>query len=106
MCLTAKIWFLAAMARAEHGSTLKTDAPLPFPRVIAHRGYKSAFPENTMAAFRGAVGSGADGIEADLHLSKDGTVVLSHVSGRQSSPIDMIHHRYFFPISRAPTCYI
>ena len=48
--------------------------------MIAHRGYKSAFPENTMAAFRGAVGVGADGIETDLHLSKDGVVVLLHVS--------------------------
>lgn len=32
-----------------------------------------------MAAFRSAVEIGAHGIETDLHLSKDGVVVLSHV---------------------------
>ncbi|KAI1773459.1 PLC-like phosphodiesterase [Hypoxylon cercidicola] len=31
-----------------------------------------------MAAFRGAVDVGADAIETDLHLSRDGVVVLSH----------------------------
>jgi hypothetical protein len=50
------------------------------PQAIAHRGYKAAFPENTMAAFRSAVEIGAHAIETDLHLSKDGVVVLSHVS--------------------------
>jgi phosphatidylglycerol phospholipase C len=32
-----------------------------------------------MGAFRGAVEVGADAIETDIHLSKDGVVVLSHV---------------------------
>jgi glycerophosphoryl diester phosphodiesterase len=67
------------MARDGH-SYFKPHPLRPFPQVIAHRGYKSAFPENTMAAFRGAVEVGADGIETDLHLSKDGEVVLLHVS--------------------------
>jgi glycerophosphoryl diester phosphodiesterase len=49
------------------------------PQTIAHRGYKAKFPENTMGAFRGAVEVGADAIETDIHLSKDGVVVLSHV---------------------------
>ncbi|KAK6222914.1 hypothetical protein LQW54_000725 [Pestalotiopsis sp. IQ-011] len=48
------------------------------PQAIAHRGYKVRFPENTLAAFRGAVDVGAHAIETDLHLSKDGVVVLSH----------------------------
>ncbi|KAI1407902.1 PLC-like phosphodiesterase [Hypoxylon sp. FL1857] len=52
--------------------------PVRLPQVIGHRGYKAAFPENTMSAFRGAVDVGAHAIEADLHLSKDGVVVLSH----------------------------
>jgi hypothetical protein len=50
-----------------------------FPQAIAHRGYKAANPENTMGAFKGAVDVGAHAIETDLHLSKDGVVVLSHV---------------------------
>jgi hypothetical protein len=50
------------------------------PQAIAHRGYKAAFPENTMAAFVGAVKVGAHALETDLHLTKDGVVVLSHVN--------------------------
>lgn len=49
------------------------------PQAIAHRGYKAAHPENTMGAFRGAVEVGAHAIETDIHISKDGVVVLSHV---------------------------
>jgi phosphatidylglycerol phospholipase C len=49
------------------------------PQAIAHRGYKVAFPENTMEAFKGAVKVGAHAIETDIHLTKDGVVVLSHV---------------------------
>ncbi|XXH03615.1 hypothetical protein Hte_010020 [Hypoxylon texense] len=43
-----------------------------------HRGYKAAAPENTMPAFRAAVACGAHAVETDLHLSRDGVVVLSH----------------------------
>lgn len=50
------------------------------PQAIAHRGYKAAFPENTMGAYKGAIEVGAHAIEIDLHLSKDGVVVCSHVS--------------------------
>lgn len=49
------------------------------PQAIAHRGYKAAFPENSMGAFQGAVDVGAHAIETDLHLTKDGVVVLVHV---------------------------
>lgn len=48
------------------------------PQAIAHRGYKAKFPENTMGAFKGAVDVGAEALETDIHLSKDGVVVLSH----------------------------
>ncbi len=49
------------------------------PQAIAHRGYKAKFPENSMGAFKGAVEVGAHAIETDVHLSRDGVVVLSHV---------------------------
>ncbi|CAF3568722.1 unnamed protein product [Fusarium graminearum] len=42
------------------------------PQAIAHRGAKVDWPENTMAAFRGAVADGAHAIETDVHLSSDG----------------------------------
>ncbi|KAK3075472.1 hypothetical protein LTR53_001180 [Teratosphaeriaceae sp. CCFEE 6253] len=48
------------------------------PQCIAHRGYKAKFPENSMAAFKGAVAAGAHALETDVHITKDEVVVLSH----------------------------
>ena len=45
---------------------------------IAHRGFRSRYPENTMLAFKKAVEAGCDGIEFDVHLSKDGEAVIIH----------------------------
>ena len=45
---------------------------------FAHRGFSGQFPENTMLAFEKAVEAGADGIELDVQLSKDGEVVVIH----------------------------
>lgn len=44
----------------------------------AHRGASQYAPENTMAAFTAAVDCGADGIELDIHLSRDGVPVVVH----------------------------
>lgn len=52
--------------------------PLPSPRIIAHRGASHDAPENTLAAFRLAWDQGADGIETDCRLTKDGEVVCLH----------------------------
>ena len=46
--------------------------------IYAHRGASGYVPENTLEAFRLAVEMGADGIELDVHLSKDGEVVVIH----------------------------
>jgi len=46
--------------------------------VIAHRGASGCYPENTISAFRAGVEAGADAIELDVHLSKDGEVVVMH----------------------------
>lgn len=47
-------------------------------RVIAHRGASAVQPENTAAAFDEAMTVGADGIELDLQLTRDGVVVVWH----------------------------
>jgi glycerophosphoryl diester phosphodiesterase len=47
-------------------------------RIIAHRGASGAAPENTLAAFRAALAAGADGVEFDVHLSRDGVPVVIH----------------------------
>lgn len=48
------------------------------PSIIAHRGASGLAPENTLPAFRGAIEAGADGIELDVHLTRDGHVVVHH----------------------------
>lgn len=55
--------------------------PFPLPRVWAHRGARSAAPENTMAAARAALAQGAYGWELDVHLTLDGQVVVTHDHG-------------------------
>lgn len=45
---------------------------------IAHRGASAERPENTIAAFEEALRQGCDGIELDLQLTLDGTVVVYH----------------------------
>ncbi len=46
--------------------------------MIAHRGDTVNFPENTIAAFESAFEKGADGIELDVHLDKNGNVIVVH----------------------------
>ncbi len=48
------------------------------PLVFAHRGGSALAPENTMDAFANGLSLGADGVELDVHLSRDGVVVVHH----------------------------
>lgn len=45
---------------------------------FAHRGFSSQYPENTMLAFKKAIEFGADGLETDVHFTKDKQVVMIH----------------------------
>jgi glycerophosphoryl diester phosphodiesterase len=47
-------------------------------QVFAHRGGAALRPENTIAAFDNGLSFGADGLEFDVHLSRDGVVVVHH----------------------------
>ena len=58
----------------------RSDPNIKFPQAVGHRGYNAKYPENTMCSFKAAVEVGAHGLETDVHISKDGVVVLSHVS--------------------------
>jgi glycerophosphoryl diester phosphodiesterase len=53
---------------------------MPAPLIIGHRGASAIAPENTMAAFREALAVGADGIEFDVRLTRDGVPVVIHDS--------------------------
>ncbi len=51
---------------------------LSIPLIIAHRGFSARYLENTLAAFQGALEIGTDMIEMDLHLTRDGELVVIH----------------------------
>ena len=48
------------------------------PRRVAHRGGAGLAPENTLAAFRLGLQHGADAVELDVHMSKDGALMVMH----------------------------
>lgn len=54
----------------EHAGTM--------PLIIAHRGDSANAPENTLASIRAAIKAGADGVEFDVRLARDGVPVVIH----------------------------
>jgi glycerophosphoryl diester phosphodiesterase len=62
------------MLRKGETRTISKDWPLNF----AHRGASARAPENTLEAFRLAMEAGAGGLELDVHLTRDGEVVVIH----------------------------
>lgn len=48
------------------------------PLVIGHRGASGIAPENTLAAFKEALGQGVNMVELDVHLTKDDQIVVCH----------------------------
>lgn len=54
---------------------------------IAHRGASADAPENTLAAFELAVEQGAQMIETDLHLSRDGEIPIYHDDQIEGTPV-------------------
>jgi glycerophosphoryl diester phosphodiesterase len=51
---------------------------MPSTILYAHRGASGELPENTVPAFRRALEVGANALETDVHLTRDGHVVVSH----------------------------
>ena len=70
VALLALAWVAAAAPALGQGA--------PTPRIAAHRGGSLLWPENSLLAFRSAIGLGADYVEFDVHLSRDGQVVVIH----------------------------
>src|SRR4051794_12752262 len=48
------------------------------PQVVAHRGASEVEAEHTLAAYRRAIDDGADGLECDVRLTRDGVLVCVH----------------------------
>jgi glycerophosphoryl diester phosphodiesterase len=75
--LLALALFTALAQQAAHAAPLNTlngQAPL----VVAHRGASGYLPEHTLAGYELAIKMGADYIEPDLQLTKDGYLVAMH----------------------------
>ena len=72
--LTAVLVLLPAASAAAKNPWIETGRPLN----IAHQGGEDEFPSNTMYAFRKALRAGADMLELDVGVTKDGKVVVLH----------------------------
>jgi len=48
------------------------------PECWGHRGASAALPENTLASFEAAIRDGAEGIETDVHVSRDNILIMFH----------------------------
>jgi glycerophosphoryl diester phosphodiesterase len=64
--------------------------------VIAHRGASGYRPEHTLSSYRLAIELGADYVEPDLVITKDGVLVARH-ENELSGTTDVAHHPEFAP---------
>ena len=70
-------------------------SPLSAIDIVAHRGASFDAPENTLAAERLAWAQHADAVETDIHLTKDGRIIVSHdkttkrTAGRDAAIVDL-----------------
>ena len=82
------------------------------PLVFAHRGGADALPEHTLAAYLRALDEGADGVECDVRLSRDGHLVCVHdrrldrtsngtgrVSGKTLAELEELDYASWHPAS-------
>jgi glycerophosphoryl diester phosphodiesterase len=66
--------FVALILRKGNKRTVRDEWPVN----LAHRGASALAPENTIEAFRVAVEAGAGGLELDVHMTRDGHIVVIH----------------------------
>lgn len=59
-------------------SDILEEKPSKKVEIIAHRGFSSKAPQNTMSAFNEAVLLGCDQIELDVQMTRDGSIVVFH----------------------------
>lgn len=74
----------------------------PTPWLVAHRGGSLLAPENTFPAFDRAVALGVDAVETDVHLTRDGVVVVFHdaETERITGAVGTIEDRTFVEVQR------
>ncbi|MEW6213224.1 MAG: glycerophosphodiester phosphodiesterase family protein, partial [Acidobacteriota bacterium] len=72
------VFALANLSDAQNRTNGRVPAPVSRALVIAHRGGAKETTENTIAAFQRALRLGANGVETDVRLTRDGVVVIYH----------------------------
>ncbi|WP_019960329.1 glycerophosphodiester phosphodiesterase family protein [Woodsholea maritima] len=87
---TETVDHVGADSTAPHWQTLKGQAPL----IIAHRGASGERPEHTLSAYKRALDQGADIIEPDLVMTRDGVLIIRH-DGYLSDSTDVANHPEF-----------
>lgn len=60
-------------------------------KIIAHRGFSGAAPENTLPAFKKAIDIGEDYLELDIHKTKNGKLVVIHDKSVQRTSSNNSH---------------
>ena len=75
-CLAAGTFGLSLSGWASSGPA--DASPLPAKLVIGHRGASALRPEHTLEAYARAIDDGADAIEPDLVITRDGVLVARH----------------------------
>lgn len=78
-CAGVLAGILAAVALCKRRAPSRgTARALEWPASFAHRGASARAPENTLEAFREAVEAGVGALELDVHMTRDGEVVVLH----------------------------
>jgi glycerophosphoryl diester phosphodiesterase len=68
----------ATLSLAQSSAAQQGVAPTPRALLVAHRGASAYAPEHTLASYRLAIEQGADFVEQDLQLTKDGRLICLH----------------------------
>ncbi|MEH6743407.1 glycerophosphodiester phosphodiesterase family protein [Hyphomonas sp.] len=91
----------APVAEVPAAETAEADTPTEYktldgqkPIIIAHRGASGLYPEHTLKAYQTAIDQGADFIEPDLVMTKDGVLVANH-DGYLSDTTNIAEHDEF-----------
>ena len=77
LCIGASSLFFVQTTLGSQPANVQT-ATASKPMIVAHRGSSAQAPENTLPAFQLAWEQGADAIETDFQLTKDGHIVCFH----------------------------
>lgn len=76
--LLVAVVLVLILSLAEHPAVSAGQRLTKHSAIIAHRGASGYAPEHTLAAYRSAIDSGADYLEIDLQLTKDGHIIAMH----------------------------